>query len=161
MVNTLIKSFKQGTMRINAYKVIKLLLLLISIFIGVTAFWGGINLILDPSGTTININQYLPLVTFISSYRPLGVLLILLNGVPQLLVVFLLLVNDNISAYIVIMASVILLIWVGVKLVFIGLFFYSILYLALAVVEFILGLIFANVLKKELSKRNLLKDIIR
>lgn len=135
-------------MRINAYKIVKLILILISAWVSVNAFFGGYHLLTDPTGSSIKLDKYLTMLPFGNDYFIYGIMLICFNGIGQLICLLLLLFNFNKGGVFAGISASILLIWVTVQLLSIGWFTLSTLYFFIGIIQMVLSLLFCTILKK-------------
>ncbi len=138
---------------LNAYKVVKLALMLISLIVGIHAFYGGSLLLIDPSGKLLNLQQFLPDLPFGDNYFWFGIMLIVLNGFSQMVCFLLLLMHHHSGGVVASFSAAILLIWTSVQLVFLGWFFYSTLHLFVSIIQLSLGIWF-NFLYQNTQKPN-------
>lgn len=135
------------------YFTLKTIQIIICFLVSAAALWGGVNLIIDPTGASIHLEQYLHKVTFVESYLFLGFLLIILNGFTQFASAWLLLTDNNYAALIVVFSGGVLLIWTSVKLFYIGWFLFSILTFVISLIQLLLGTIFYFVVKRALKQK--------
>lgn len=136
------------------YVILKTMQIIICFTVTAAALWGGVNLIIDPTGANLHLEQYLHKVTFVENYLLLGILLILLNGTSQFTSAWLLLMDNNYAALTVIFSAVLLLIWTSVKLFYIGWFLFSIVTFVISLIQIALGVIFYFIVKKSLKSKN-------
>lgn len=135
------------------YRLIQLALILITGFIAITTIWGGVSLIMDPTGEIINMNGYLQLLSFADNYYNIGLALICTVGATQLIAIFLLIIHYNYAGLYVVIVGIILSLWSALQIFFLGWLYYSFIYLAFSLVQIGLAIAFNIVLKKALKTK--------
>lgn len=133
------------------YEILKIILLVIAGFIAAAAIWGGIHLMVDPSGQGIALNQYLNSITFANNYLAIGIMLVSVIALSQILCIIMLVINNNYAGIFIAIAGTLLLIWSSVQLFYLGWFLYSALYFSLSIVEIGLAIWFYIIVKKQLK----------
>lgn len=134
------------------YEIIKITLIVVSSFIGASALWGGINLLVDPSGQGLGVEQYLSYIEFANDYLFIGIMLIAIIALSQFLSVVMLLLNNNYAGIYIAVAGALLLIWASIELVLIGWIIYSTLYFVLAFIQIGLAVWFYYLAMKKYKK---------
>lgn len=133
---------------------LKLSLILITALIAVTGFWIGFRLLSSPYLYALNFNINISVIPFVNSYPTLGFLFLFFIGFPQFIAWFLLLANNNYAAIIAAFFGGVLLILCVIQLISIGWVFYFAFYLAVSLIEIVLGIIYFIFLKKKVYISN-------
>lgn len=100
--------------------IILYVLIALLIFQGLSGIFGGIFLIADPTGATLNIPiDWLEGSPFSSYFIP-GLILLIVLGIFPLYVIYLLWIKSYFSKYSVMFVGIALILWIVVQIVFIG-----------------------------------------
>lgn len=136
------------------YRTVQLALIFITGFIALTTIWGGISLIMDPTGEIINMKGYLQLISFADNYYNIGIALICTVGLSQLVATFLLIIHYNRAGIYVVIVGIILSLWSALQIFIFGWLYYSYIYLIFSLVQIALAITFHFVLKKALKAKS-------
>jgi len=91
--------------------------LILLFFLGISALFGGYYLITDPTGESLQMPPGLLISTSFENYLILGILLLIINGIPALLIAFLALFKVKYYAYLIVIQGIILLLWLTAELI--------------------------------------------
>lgn len=91
--------------------------LILMFFLGISALFGSYYLITDPTGESLQMPPGLLNSTPFENYLIPGILLLIINGIPALLIAFLTLFKVKYYAYLIVIQGIILLIWLTAELI--------------------------------------------
>lgn len=90
--------------------------LILLFFLGISALFGSYYLITDPTGKSLQMPPGLLNSTPFENYLIPGILLLIINGIPALLIVLLTLFKVKYYAYLIVIQGIILIIWLTAEL---------------------------------------------
>ena len=91
--------------------------LILMFFLGISALFGSYYLITDPTGESLQMPPGLLNSIPFENYLIPGILLLIINGIPALLIAFLTLFKVKYYAYLIVIQGIILLIWLTAELI--------------------------------------------
>jgi len=91
--------------------------LILLFFLGISALFGSYYLITDPTGESLQMPPGLLNLTHFENYLIPGVLLLIINGIPALLIAFLTLFKVKYYMYLIVIQGMILIIWLTAELI--------------------------------------------
>jgi len=91
--------------------------LILMFFLGISALFGSYYLITDPTGESLQMPSGFLISTPFDNYLIPGILLLIINGIPALLIAFLTLFKVKYYAYLIVIQGIILLIWLTTELI--------------------------------------------
>lgn len=91
--------------------------LILLFFLGLTAIFGSYYLITDPSGESLQMPPGILDSTPFENYLIPGILLLIVNGIPALIIAFLTLIKVKYYAYFIVIQGFVLIIWLTAELI--------------------------------------------
>lgn len=91
--------------------------LILLFFLGISALFGSYYLITDPTGESLQMPPDLLISTPFKNYYIPGILLLIVNGVPALIIAFLTLIKVKYYAYFIVIQGFVLIIWLTAELI--------------------------------------------
>jgi len=91
--------------------------LILLFFLGISAIFGSYFLITDPTGESLQMPPGLLIPTPFENYLIPGILLLIINGIPALLVAFFTLFKVKYYSYLIVIQGIILIIWLTAELI--------------------------------------------
>ena len=126
----------------------RITLIIWGLFIGLGAVGGGIAMLMDTSGKMMGLDPVLPYMPFATFLIP-AIALIILNGVTQLILAFMGIINHSLTAFAGMICGGILMIWIIVQLCFIDFNILSAAYFVFGLLEFGCGIGLWLTIKKQ------------
>ena len=91
--------------------------LILLFFLGISALFGSYYLIADPTGESLKMPPGLLISTPFQNYLIPGILLLIINGIPALLIAFLTLFKVKYYVYLIVIQGIILIVWLTAELI--------------------------------------------
>lgn len=130
------------------FKVFKVIVLVISIFVGVGAFVGGIAMLIEPNGSILHMETMLPYFQVLpfadilfQNYIFPGIALIIVNGISNTVASILMLRNKRIGYILGTLFGFTLMLWIIIQFVIFPMNALDIIYFTLGVLQLLTGYI--------------------
>jgi hypothetical protein len=104
-------------------KTSRILIVILLAFLGITAIYGGLMLIMDPSGQRMQMPLSFLEQSPFSDYLIPGIILFLFNGVLSLVVMMFLLLKSQHAPWLIILQGAVLITWLVVQIIMVGAFY--------------------------------------
>ena len=128
------------------FKVFRALLLAISLFVGIGAFFGGVCMLIKPDGSLVFLDGMLPYFQVLpfaevlfQDYVFSGIMLIIINGVSNALASVLILRNKRSGYVLGTIFGLTLMLWITIQFVIFPFFIIDLVYFLLGVFQMIFG----------------------
>ena len=128
------------------YKVSKILILVLALFVGLGAFYGGICMLIKPDGSLLRMESLLPYFQVLpfadvlfQDYFFSGIALIVVNGVSNIIASILMLRNKRIGFVLGTLFGFTLMLWITIQFVIFPINALDIIYFTLGVLQLIIG----------------------
>jgi hypothetical protein len=96
--------------------IIKILIIIMLLFNGIGAFYGGLSLITDPGGQKLQLPaSYLKNIPF-ENYLIPGIVLIIVNGLLSFVILIMIIVNHRKTPYMVMLQGILLSGWIIIQI---------------------------------------------
>ena len=129
-------------------KIFKVLLLILTIFVGVGALFGGVCMLIKPDGSLVFLDTLLPYFQVLpfadvlfQDYVFSGIMLILINGITNIVASILILKNKKIGYVFGTIFGITLMLWITIQFAIFPFFVIDLVYFILGVLQFIFGYI--------------------
>jgi hypothetical protein len=113
-----------------------------SLFIGIGALWGGVMMLVEPSGKIWGMAEMLPYFqklpypdVFFQNFIFPGIALLIVNGITNFISFFLIYKNHRLAALSAMLCGIILMLWIVVQFIIFPLNFMSTLYFIFGVLQ--------------------------
>jgi len=104
-------------------KTLRIIGLTLLFFTAITAIWGGVGLIYDPSGEYMQMSLDFLQHSPFPNYLIPGILLLIFNGMLSLITAIMVIKNHSIGYKLTILQGIILIIWLSVQIAMIRVFY--------------------------------------
>ena len=128
------------------FKVFRALLLAVSLFVGIGAFFGGVCMLIKPDGSLVFLDGMLPYFQVLpfaevlfQDYVFSGIMLIIINGVSNALASVLILRNKRSGYVLGTIFGLTLMLWITIQFVIFPFFIIDLVYFLLGVFQMIFG----------------------
>lgn len=128
------------------YKRVKKILEFLCLFIGIGAIYGSINMFVDPTGSSLGMNdmlKYFSILPFsnilFKNYIFSGICLLIVNGISNISTFILLVKNKRIGIILGMIFGITLMLWIIIQFIIFPMNWLSITFFMLGVFEFIIG----------------------
>lgn len=130
----------------------RLLVVFLLLFVSLSAIWGGIMLVIDPSGQKMQMPLSFLEKSPFENYLIPGIILLFMNGLMNLVAVALLLKNHVFYPWLVMFQGVVLSVWIIAQIHLLQIFYapLHLPYFILGILLFFLGFYFKKVTKNRL-----------
>ena len=130
-------------------KVIRIFSIVLLIFLGIGAVYGGGTLVIDPSGELLGLPLYVLDDTLFVDFMIPGIILLLFIGLLSLVIAFITLKKSSNYRWLIIFQGLVLLIWLTVEILM-GIFdpFFHFTYYATGVLLVICGILLIKIEKR-------------
>ncbi len=131
----------------------RLLVVFLLLFVSLSAIWGGIMLVIDPSGQKMQMPLSFLEKSPFENYLIPGIILLFMNGLMNLVAVALLLKNHVFYPWLVMFQGVVLSVWIIAQIQLLQIFYapLHLPYFILGIFLFLLGFYFKKATKKHLQ----------
>lgn len=130
------------------YKITRKILIFLCLFVGICALFGSTCLIIDPSGKLLRMNELLPYFEVLplsnilfNNYIFAGFSLLLIIGIPNLIVSYLIIINNKKGIVFGAVVGIILMLWILIQFIILPHNILSTTYFLIGVLQFIIGYI--------------------
>lgn len=127
-------------------KIFKVLLLILTIFVGVGAVFGGVCMLIEPDGRLVFLDTMLPYFQVLpfaevlfQDYVFSGIMLILINGVTNLVATVLILKNKRSGYALGTVFGITLMLWISIQFVIFPFFAIDLVYFIIGALQVIIG----------------------
>lgn len=128
------------------YKKVKKILEFLCLFIGIGALYGSINMFVDPTGSSLGMNdmlKYFSVLPFsnilFKNYIFSGICLLIVNGISNISTFILLVKNKRIGIILGMIFGITLMLWIIIQFIIFPMNWLSITFFMLGIFEFIIG----------------------
>lgn len=128
------------------YKRVKKILEFLCLFIGIGALYGSINMFVDPTGSSLGMNdmlKYFSVLPFsnilFKNYIFSGICLLIVNGISNISTFILLVKNKRIGIILGMIFGITLMLWIIIQFIIFPMNWLSITFFMLGIFEFIIG----------------------
>lgn len=129
-------------------KIFKVLLLIMTIFVGVGAIFGGICMLIKPDGSIVFLDTLLPYFQVLpfaevlfQDYIFSGIMLIIVNGITNIIATVLIIKNKKIGYVLGTIFGITLMLWITIQFAIFPFFIIDLVYFVFGVLQFIFGYI--------------------
>lgn len=130
------------------YKKVKKVLIFLCLFIGIGALYGGLNMLFDPTGKSLKMDELLPYFKTLpfsnilfKNYMFSGISLIVVNGITNLIAAYFLIKNKKIGIILGTIFGFTLMLWIIIQFIIFPMNILSITYFIFGVLQLISGYI--------------------
>lgn len=127
-------------------KVFKVLLLILTIFIGVGAVFGGVCMLIEPDGRLVFLDSMLPYFQVLpfseilfQNYVFSGIMLIIVNGVSNIVATVLILKNKRAGYVLGAVFGITLMLWITIQFVIFPFYVIDLVYFIAGALQFVFG----------------------
>ncbi|MGN1060711.1 MAG: hypothetical protein ACI4QN_03170 [Candidatus Coproplasma sp.] len=129
-------------------KVFKVLLLILTLFIGIGAFWGGICMLIKPDGSLVYLDTLLPYFQVLpfadvlfQDYIFAGIMLIIINGVTNIIATVFILKNKRIGFVLGTVFGLTLMLWITIQFIIFPFFAVDLVFFILGFLQLVFGFV--------------------